>query len=658
MLFFAHGRSFRRLALSDGSRLKPRPWATAALLTAVASASALAFELRGRLPFTSDQGIISLMAVDILKRGVHPIFCYGAEYGGTLEPHYLALVFGLLSPSATAFRLGVGLLYVLSVLAISWVARLAYGERAALFAGLYCALGPAFLLYKGLTSDGAYTSLLLLLAICLGLLLRIEDRLSGEPGSAPLEFGLLGLAAGLAWWVHPLALCLAPVALVACLRGRTRGWFQARALLPLAGGFLAGALPWLWQNLRTGWASLHVAEMAPATAALRQRAIQLVGRGLPTLLGARAVWRDTATFPGARVVALLLLAALFLFALFALRRAGSHLGRHASALFLTLLVFTPILCLAVARTNYKEPRYLLPLFLGVAPLAGALLDSLWSRRALCALLAAFLLALGPLSELRATRFKNWERTWFESDPYKVIAGLRARGVKNVYASYWDAYRLDFLSGERVAASPFGSGAAGLVRDARLRDRLDHTPAPGFLLCREDLNRLAAYLAKGSVPYRIAPLEGFSLITGLPQATLARLRGCYCIPESPAPGAIVWRSIDGRRQLATGAAARYRVVFENRGRQPLSSNVHLSYHWRRLDGGMARADGERTLLPPTADEWWEHPWRVVTVDARVLADVSPGDYALVFDLVDENVSWFEGYGLSPAPYGVTVTAASP
>jgi len=80
--------------------------------------------------------------------------------------------------------------------------------------------------------------------------------------------------------------------------------------------------------------------------------------------------------------------------------------------------------------------------------------------------------------------------------------------------------------------------------------------------------------------------------------------------------------------------------------------------RRLDGGMARADGERTLLPPTADEWWEHPWRVVTVDARVLADVSPGDYALVFDLVDENVSWFEGYGLSPAPYGVTVTAARP
>jgi 4-amino-4-deoxy-L-arabinose transferase-like glycosyltransferase len=638
--------------------LKSRPWATATLLTAVTSASALAFELGGRLPFTSDQGIISLMAVDILKRGVHPVFCYGAEYGGTLEPHYLALIFGLLSPSAAAFRFGMGLLYVLVVLAVSWVARLAYGERAGLVAGLYCALAPAFLLYKGLTSDGAYTSLLLLLAICLGLLLRIEDRLEAKASSGALEFGLLGLAAGLAWWVHPLAACLAPVALVSCLRGRTRGWFTARALLPLAGGFLAGALPWIWHNVGTGWASLHAAELSPATDALPLRVARVAWLAVPNLLGARAVWRDTPTFPGAPVAALLLFAALSLFALHSLRRAGSHRERHASALLLTLLVIVPLLFLGVARSNYKEPRYLLPIFLAVAPLAGALLAALWPRRALWALLAAVLLALGPGSELRATRFKNWERTGFESDPYQVIAGLRARGVEAVYASYWDAYRLDFLSGGSVAASPFGSGDHGVVRDTRLRARVDRSPTPGFLLCCEDLNRLTAYLAKSSVPYRIAPLAGFSLVTGLPEPTLARLRRCYCIPEAPGPGAIVWRSIDGPRQLAAGATARYRVAFDNRGMQPLSSNVHLSYHWRRLDGGTVRADGLRTSLPVPDSSWWRHRWRELTVDAPVQADVPAGDYALVFDLVDENVSWFEVYGVSPAPYRVAVTAARP
>jgi 4-amino-4-deoxy-L-arabinose transferase-like glycosyltransferase len=637
-------------------------WAAAALLAAVASASALAFELRGRLPFTSDQGIISLMAVDILTKGVHPVFCYGAEYAGTLEPHYLALVFGLLSPSAAAFRLGTGLLFVLFVLAVAWVTRLAYGERAGFLAGLYCALGPAFLLYKGLTSDGAYVSLLLLLALCLGLLLRIEDRLAGAAtgtaGAAPLEFGLLGLAAGLAWWVHPLAACLAPVVLVSCLKGRTRGWFTARALLPLLGGFLAGAFPWLWYNLRHGWASLHAAEMTATAGGPLRHGIDLFWRGLPNLLGARAVWRGTLTFPGAPAAALLLLAALLLFALASLRRTGSHLGRHAAALLLTLLVFVPILCLAVQRTNYKEPRYLLPLLLAVAPLAGALLAALWPRRALLALLAAVLLALGPGSELRATRFKNWERTRFESDPYQVIAGLRARGVDDVYASYWDAYRLAFLSGGQVAASPFGSGDSGLVRDAGLRDRLDRAPSPGFLLCCEDLDRLTHYLARSSIRYRIEPLAGFSLVTGLPAAALAQLRGCHCIPEVPEPGAIAWRWIDGPHRLAAGEAARYQVVFENRGRQPLSSNVHLSYHWRRLDGSMVQADGERTQIPPPPDDWWNRPWRKVAVQARVKADVSPGEYALVFDLVDETVAWFEGYGISPAPYRVAVAAVHP
>jgi hypothetical protein len=631
--------------------LNRRSWASAALLAAVAGVSSILFELRGCLPFTSDQGIIGLMAVDILRKGVHPVFCYGSEYGGTLEPHYLAVVFGLLSPSLLAFRLGIGLLFVLFVLAVAWMARLAYGERAGFFAGLYCALGPAFLLYKGLTSDGAYVSLLLLLALCLGLLLAIENRLSGDARGAPLEFGLLGLAAGLAWWVHPLAVCLAPVVLVSCLRGNTRGWLRALALLPLAGGFVAGALPWLWHNLRTGWASLHAAEMTVDASGLLHRVKMVTWRSLPVLLGARAVWRPWVTFPGAPAVALLLLATLSLFALATLRRGGSH----ASALLLTVLVVVPVLGLSTGRLNFKEPRYLLPLYLAVAPLAGALLDVLWPRRALCALLAAVLLALGCGSELGATRFKNWERSRFESDPYQVIAGLRARGVEELYASYWDAYRLDFLSGGRLAASPFGSGDHGMVRHAALRDRVDQAPAPAFLLCCEDLTRLADYLHRHAIRYRSEPLAGFQLVTGIPETALARLRGCYCIPESPAAGDVAWLSIDGPHDLAAGRAASYRVIFENRGKQPLSSNVHLSYHWRRPDGSTARADGERTLLPAPADTWWKEPWRRVTLDARVTADVPPGPYDLVFDLVDENVSWFEGYGVPPAPpYRVVAT----
>ncbi len=646
--------------------MKPKTWVTPALLIALTAASSLLFELRGRLQFSSDQGIISLMAVDILKKGVHPLFCYGAEYAGTLEAHYLALVFGLLGSSVAAFRLGIGLLLVLVVLATAGVARLAYGPRAGLFAGLYLALGPAYLLQKGLTSDGSYTSLLLLLALAIGLLLRIEERLArGAP--ATLAFGLLGFLSGVAWWVHPLSICIAPLAVVACFLGTTRAWLAPRGLLLLAVGFLAGSAPWTWRNLETGWASLRAQEMAPAAVGrTASRIFELCAQALPRLLGARPLGHLPLppTFPGAPWVALLLLAGLAGFAALSLRRAsgpGARSRRLGSALFLTLLASIPLLSLGVARTDWNEPRYLLPLYLAVAPLVGGLLDSLWGRPAFVALPVAILLALGPGSELSAPRLRYDVANRFESDPYQLLAGLSARGVHEIYASYWSAYRLVFLSGGRLAASPFGSGDNGLVRDAELRERLDRTPSPAFLLCCEDLTRFEAYLARAAVPHRVETVAGFSLVRGLPPEAVVRLRACYCIPESPHPGDIVWQSIVGPGELKAKEEGHYRVSFENRGRQPLSSNVHLSYHWRlmdglRMDGGALPIEGVRTSLPPPASDWWRRPWRQVTVDARVPVDVPPGSYALVFDLVDENVSWFEGYGLSPAPYRVVITPA--
>jgi hypothetical protein len=616
----------------------PPPWVTSAFLLALTAASALLFELRGRLRFSSDQGIISVMAVDILKKGVHPLFCYGVEYAGTLEAHYLALVFGLLGESVAAFRIGIGLLLALAVVATAWVARLAYGARAGLFAGLYLALGPAYLLQKGLTSDGSYTSLLLLFALCLGLLLRIEDRFThGAP--AFREIVLLGFVSGVAWWVHPLSIGIAPLAVVAGLLGTTRAWLAPRRLLLLAAGFLAGATPWIYRNLQTHGASLRAHEMAPAAASrTASRIHDLFSQALPRLLGARLVGNRSLTFPGATWVSLLLLAGLAGFAVLSLRGSAENRGarRLGSALFLTLLV----------------------------TLAGGLLDtSLRYRRqpallALSLLLVAVLVALGPGSEIKAPRVRYDVANRFLSDPYRLIADLRARGIDEIYTSYWSAYRLVFLSGGRLTASPFGSGENGLVRDAELRQRLDRAPSPAFLLCCEDLLRFDAYLARAAVPHRVETVEGFALFTGLPPATLAALRGCYCIPESPHPGDVAWRSIAGPATLRAGAEGRYRVSFENRGRQPLSSNVHLSYHWEpRKDGGVP-VEGLRSELPPFTGDWWRYPWRRITVDARVPADVPPGDYALVFDLVDENVSWFAGYGLSPAPYRVVITPASP
>jgi 4-amino-4-deoxy-L-arabinose transferase-like glycosyltransferase len=632
-------------------------WAAAALLVALTAASCLLFQLRGRLPFTSDQGIVGLMALDILEKGMHPVFYYGSEYAGSLEPHYLALLFALFGPSLATSRAGMLLLVAATVLTVAGTARSAYGDRAGWFAGLYLALGPAYFLYKGLTSDGAYTSLLLLLAIGLALLLRIAERLTRGLNTR-LDFGLLGLAFGLAWWVHSLAICLVPAALLSSFLGAPREWRRARAWLPLGAGFLAGSFPWWIKNLHSGWASLRASEMAPAAPGrLVQRIGELFWHGWTHILGGRLLWRRNAfTFPGAPFAALSVLALAVGFGIWTLRRSPSRPARHASALFLTLLVTLVVLSFALARTTFKEPRYLLPSYLAFAPLLGGLLAALWPRRALFAALALLLLALGLGSELRAPRFEGREMTFIVSDPKRVVAALEARGIRDLYASYWAAYRIVFLSRGRVTASPFGNATAGLVRVVSLRDRLERVADPAFLLCCEDLSRFRDWLSHGAVPHREEPLEGFTLVTGLPPTAVAELRRCSCIPEVPEKGAVTWLAVDGPHAMTAGEEARYRVSFYNHGRRPFSSNVYLSYHWLRPDGGVEQADGLRSRLPPLGDDWWRLPWRKVEADVEVKADVGPGDHVLVFDLVDENVSWFEGLGSPPAPYRVAVRAA--
>ncbi len=88
---------------------------------------------------------------------------------------------------------------------------------------------------------------------------------------------------------------------------------------------------------------------------------------------------------------------------------------------------------------------------------------------------------------------------------------------------------------------------------------------------------------------------------------------------------------------------------NRSPRPLSQNVHLSYHWRRADGSIAVWDGTRAKSPwPAGGE--------VEVSIQVRADVAPGEYDLVFDLVDEGASWFESMSAPPPGRRVIVEAA--
>jgi hypothetical protein len=522
--------------LEQGGRRR-RLVATVVLLVLLTAGTSGWLEATGRIPFSSDQGITALMALDILQKGAHPVFFYGSQYGGTVEPHYLAVVFSVLPASPVVFRLSMGVLVIASVLVASALARSCYGEQAGLVAGLYLALGPSFFFYKGLTSDGAYASFLLVCGLALWLLLAIERRLvAGSP--ATLHLALLGWLLGLAWWILPISAFLAAVGVVAVVAGATRAWLGARGLAALVAAFVLGGLPWWWRNVETGWASLKAPELAAAPMReLPMRLVSLFHDGWSILLGASSVITGEATFPGSRLLSSAVLMALIGFGLVSLRRGATPSARHGSAVFLAVLVTVPCLALCVARTQFGEPRYLLPTYLAIAPLAGGLIAALWERRtAVAALTAVLMLALNLGSLVAVPRLKNRlsivvNRNGDESDPRKVVSWLRDRGVEAVYASYWVAYRTTFLSGGKVIFSPFGSGTNGFVRHLEHQAFVDRHPAHAFLLYGPDRSRFESYLSRFGIPHRRESFEGLTLFSEFPAGAVARTRTCACIPEA-------------------------------------------------------------------------------------------------------------------------------
>jgi hypothetical protein len=327
-------------------------------------------------------------------------------------------------------------------------------------------------------------------------------------------------------------------------------------------------------------------------------------------------------------------------------RGPSARSRHGAWVFVAGLASLSLLCLAVSRTDFREPRYLYAAYAGFAPLVGGLVDALWSRRAVyAAALVAAVLGLNLGSEARAPAMKHNDAAlgfFGEMDFTRLLRDLRSRNVRAVYASYWAAYRLAFLSGGAIAASPFGSGTNGVARIASLKAQVDADPAPAFLLRDDDREALGAFLSARGFARQRTDLDGFSLFTDVAPKALRIIRRCRCIPATVSPGEVAITDLGGPDRVRAGGFSTHRVRVRIASPRPLSGNVHLSYHWLRPDGSVAVWDGQR------ASAAWPARTGQVDVEIQVRADVAPGEYDLVFDLVDEAAAWFESMSGTPPP----------
>jgi len=398
----------------------------------------------------SDEAVPGLMARHFVH-GEFSSFYWGQHYGGTAEVALLAAVFLIVGSHVVVLELVPMVLYGISALIVWRIGRRTIGEPGATVAGLLLWLWPAYFVWRS-TREYGYYGVLLVCGVTLVLFaLRLRERPS------LLDATGFGTALGVGWWSSPqIALVAVPVLV-------WMGWRCRRAVryVPaLVAGATVGASPWIVANVRSGWASLTFNPGFTVSEPYWSRLHGIVEDGLPELLGLRVlVTRQWLPIPLLGQLAFwLLLAALV--AVVVRRRASLELVGAIAVPF-------PFVAALSGYTWFRvEPRYLTLLAPFVALLVAALLVEL----RLVTLGVGVATALTVVGLVRLVDVGGLDPGGAPLTVAPAVRELDRHGVTRAQSDYWVAFRIIFLTRERIIVAPTQSSRYRRYDEAVARRR--------------------------------------------------------------------------------------------------------------------------------------------------------------------------------------------
>jgi 4-amino-4-deoxy-L-arabinose transferase-like glycosyltransferase len=381
----------------------------------------------------SDEAVPGLMARHFLH-GDFATFYWGQSYGGSAEVGILALAFLLVGSNVVALRVVPIALNAVAVLLVWRIGRRTVGEPAATVAALLVWLWPAYFVWRS-TREYGYYGVLLVCGLALVLVtLRIRERPSRRDAAA------FGVALGLGWWCSP-QIGLVAIPALAWLLWRCPA--AARHMPVAAGAAAAAASPWIAANIRSGWASLAASPSDVGTGSYWARLHGVFSDGLPTAVGLRVlVTRAWLPTPLLGTLASLLLVA-------ALGAVVLHRGRPVE-LLASIVVPFPFLAAFSAFTWYRvEPRYLGLL----VPLLALLLAALLVDVRMAGLGLGIATALTVVGLVRLADAGGFAYGGAPTTVSPAVDALDRHGVTRAWADYWVAFRITFLTKERIIVAP-------------------------------------------------------------------------------------------------------------------------------------------------------------------------------------------------------------
>jgi 4-amino-4-deoxy-L-arabinose transferase-like glycosyltransferase len=415
----------------------------------------------------SDEVLSGLMARHLTGDG-WPVFLWGQGYGGTAQLGWITLSTTVFGSTSVGLRLPVVLVAVANTVLVWRVARRLLPARQAQVAGLLAWLGPPTALWYGVREMLFYQPTVLFGLVATLFVLRIIDP--ARDGGDRRDWVVLGLAAGLGWWTSPNVTYLAVPAALVLLVHRRRWWPSAGARAVLAGAVaaVAGALPWIVQNVTLGFVSFRTGGF-PVYGNYVTRLGWFLWFGLPGALGAR----ETFTYDWILGGAGLLLGAAGVVALVVAGRRGLP-DRPWDVL---ALVTYPLL-FAIVPFGPDQPNMKYQFFL--TPILAIVLARLARSARAAAVLLALTVAVTAIGLSRIGAVADAGGTpLLMPDLDEAITVLDRHGVTAVWGDYWVVYRLDWHTEERIVAAP----TVGLRRYRPYADAVRAAPRAAWVVER-------------------------------------------------------------------------------------------------------------------------------------------------------------------------------
>lgn len=442
------------------------------LLIAVILAAAIRLDLLIANNFTidSDEAIVGLMAKHIMEGKTFPTFYYGQHYMGSLEAICAAFVFKFFGISSAGLKIVPFAFSLLMVILIYDLTLQFASKRAALIAAYLCALPPSALVVWSSMARGGFIELIVLgtLSFCLlARWLKNHDK--------KLIF-CQGLILGVGWWVNnqiiyfmlPTGLAIAANILFCSESTDYYRKFSAERLIRLLKtsvlglfAWFIGSLPFWIYNIQNQWSSFGMFAAAKESKLIKH--IEgFFTQALPILLGGSRFWQVEDIYPGSVKIAAIIYISLFLFfcvvrfsALIRVLKGQFDKDSFPEILFIFLVCCACVFVFSSFGWLSQAPRYLLPMYAGIFPLLGLVLDRSFNYSKLVTI---FIFGLLIVANLSSSYFGGrvlpgepivYKGSRVSKDHSELIKWLDDHKISYVRTNYWIGYRLAFETLEKT-----------------------------------------------------------------------------------------------------------------------------------------------------------------------------------------------------------------